>query len=48
MEVSGRVAWIRLVQSYLMLMRESEVFAKNDGKVHAVYCLRGGPGFYVS
>lgn len=39
--VGGRVAWIRLALSYLILLRVSELFAQDDGKVHAVYCLRG-------
>ena len=40
--VGGRVAWIGLALTYFILLRASEVFAEDDGSVHAVYCLRGG------
>ena len=40
--VGGRVAWIGLALTYLLLLRASELFAEDDGRVHAVYCLRGG------
>ena len=39
---SGRVAWIGLALTYLLLPRASELFAEDDGSVHAVYGLRGG------
>ena len=40
--VGGRVAWIGLALTYLLLLRVSELFAEDDGRVHAVYGLRGG------
>ena len=40
--MGGRVVWIRLVLTYLLLLRASELFAEDDGRVDAVYCLRGG------
>ena len=40
--VGGRVAWIGLALTYLLLLRASELFAEDDGRVHAVYCFRGG------
>ena len=46
--VGGRMAWIGLTLAYLLLLRASEVFAEDDGRVHAVYCLRGGDvAFYA-
>ena len=46
--VGGRVAWIGLALAYLLLLRASELFAEDDGRVHAVYCLRGGDlAFYA-
>ena len=39
--VGGRVAWIGLALSYLLLPRVSELFAEDDGRVRTVYCLRG-------
>jgi len=43
-----RVAWIVLALSYLMSLPLSELFAEGDGRVHAVYCLRGGDvAFYA-
>ena len=39
--VCGSVTWIGLALSYLMLLRISELFAEDDGKVHATYSLRG-------
>jgi len=36
--VCGSVTWIGLALSYLMLLRISELFAEDDGKVHTVYC----------
>ena len=38
--VGGRVAWIALALSYSMLLRASKLFAEDDDRVHAVYCLR--------
>lgn len=44
----GRVAWIGLVLPYLILMRVSELFAEEDGRVHVVYFLIGkGVAFYT-
>ena len=40
--VGGRVAWIALPLTYLLLLRASELFAEDDGSVHAVYVLIGG------
>ena len=40
--MGGRVAWIGLALTYLLLLRASELFAEDDGSVHAVYGLRGG------
>ena len=40
--MGGRVVWIGLALTYLLLLRASELFAEDDGSVHAVYCLRGG------
>ena len=42
--MGGRVVWIGLALTYLLLLRASELFAEDDGSVHAVYCLRGGCG----
>ena len=39
--VCGRVAWIRLALSCLMLLRTSELSAEHDARVHVVHCLRG-------
>ena len=39
--VGGRIAWIGFALTYLLLLRASELYAEDDGKVHAVYCLRG-------
>ena len=36
------VAWIGLALTYLILLEASELFAEDDGSVHAVYCLGGG------
>ena len=38
----GRVAWIGLALSELLLLRKSDLFTEDDSRVHAVYCLRGG------
>ena len=38
--VGGRVAWIGLALTYLILLRASGMFAEENGSVHAVYCLR--------
>ena len=40
--MGGRIAWIGLALTYLILLRASEFFAEDDGSVHAVCCLRGG------
>ena len=46
--VGWRVAWIGLALTYLLLLRASELFAEDDGRVHALYCLRGEDvAFYV-
>ena len=46
--VGGRVAWIGLSLTYLILLRVSELFAEDDGSMHIVYCLRGGDvAFYA-
>ena len=37
-----RVTWIGLALTYLLLLRASELFAEDDGRVHAVYGLSGG------
>ena len=39
--VGRRVAWIRLTLSYLMLLKASELYEGDDGRIHAVYCSRG-------
>lgn len=41
-EVGRRGAWRGLVLTYFMLERASELFAEDDGRVHALYCVRGG------
>ena len=44
----GRVVRIGLALTYLILLRASELFAEDDGSVHAVYGLRGGDlAFYA-
>ena len=40
--MGGRVAWIGLTLTCLLLLTASELFAKDDGSVHAVYGLRMG------
>ena len=35
--VGRRVAWIGLALTYLQLLRASELFTEDDGRVHAVY-----------
>ena len=46
--MGGRVAWIGQTKSYFILLRVSELFPENDGRMHAVYCLRGGDvGFWA-
>ena len=40
--MGGRVVWIGLALTYLLLLRASELFAEDDGRVHVVYCLREG------
>ena len=45
--VGGRVAWIGLALTYLLLLRASELFVEDDGRVHAVYCLRENVAFYA-
>ena len=39
--VGGRIAWIGLALTYLLLLRASELYAEDDGKVYAVNCLKG-------
>lgn len=39
--VFGRVAGLGVALTYLVLLRASELFADDDGDVHAMYCLRG-------
>ena len=42
-EENGRKrAWIGLALTNLLLLRVSNLFAEDDGSIHAVYCLRGG------
>ena len=41
-EVGGRVAWIGLALTYLLLLRASKLFTEDGSRVRAVYCLRGG------
>ena len=42
------MVWIGLALTYLLLLRASELFAEDDGSVHAVYCLSGGDvAFYA-
>lgn len=37
-----------MVLTYLILLRVSELLAEDDGRVHTVYCLRGGDvAFYA-
>ena len=38
----GRVLWIGLALSYFLMLRASELFAKEKGVYHKVYCLRRG------
>ena len=46
--VGGRVAWIGLDLTYLLLLRASELFAEDNGSLHAVYVLRvGDVAFYT-
>ena len=40
--VGGRIVWIGLALTYQLLLRASELFAEEGGKVHEVYCLRRG------
>lgn len=40
LDVVERMTWIGLALSYLLLLKEHE-FIVEDGRVHAVYCLRG-------
>ena len=43
------VAWIGQVLIYLILLKASELFAEDDdGRVHAVYCLRGGDAAFYA
>ena len=43
----GRVLWIGLALTYLLMLRASELFAERDGKIHDVYCLcRGDVAFF--
>ena len=47
--MGGRVAWIGLALTNLLLLRVSNLFAEDDGSIHTVYCLRGGDvAFYAS
>lgn len=39
--VGGKVNWIGLALTYLMLLRASGLFAEDDEKVHDIYCLIG-------
>lgn len=44
----GGVRWIWLALLYLMLLRASDTFAEDDGRVHAVHCLIGdNAAFYT-
>ena len=40
--VWGRIVWIRLALTYPLLLRASELFAEEGGKVQEVHCLRRG------
>ena len=40
--MGGIVAWIGLELTYFLLLKASELFAEDEGSVHAVYDLRGG------
>ena len=40
--VGGRIVWIGLALTYQLLLRASDLFAEEGGKVHEVYCLRRG------
>ena len=40
--VGGRIVWIGLALTNQLLLRASELFAEERGKVHEVYCLRTG------
>ena len=45
--VGGRIAWIGLALTSQLLLRASELFAEEGGKVHEGYCLRrGDAGFF--
>ena len=47
--MGGRVAWIGLALTYLLLLRATELFVEDDSSVHAVYGLRGGDvAFYAA
>ena len=37
-----KIAWIGLALLYELLLRASELFAGEGGRVHQVYCLRRG------
>ena len=40
--VGGRIVWIGLALTYQLLLRASELFAEEGGKVQEVHCLRRG------
>lgn len=45
--VGWRVAWIGLTLSFFIPLRASELFAEDDNKMCAVYCLRGEDGGFL-
>lgn len=40
--VGKGVTWIGLILTYLILLRALELVATDGGRLHAMYCLRGG------
>ena len=47
--MDGRVAWIGLALSYVMMLDVLELFTEDEGCMQAVYCLRGEDvAFYAS
>lgn len=40
-------AWIGLALTHFMLLSALEVFKEDDGRIHAMYCLRGDVAFFA-
>jgi len=40
--VEGRVLWIGIALTYLLMLRGEELFGRGSGKVHEVPCLKRG------